>query len=788
MENRKHLYSSNLIAGNILTIVAVFVFYCVTQAQNCYDINFETGTLNGWTTTGNAQLVSAGTDLYGGFPVRDTTGNFSVKLGSETDNTPSSISKSFTVNASNPIITYAYAMVLDGQHDRADASKITLDVFDNNNNPISCAKHVVYGEVLQNNTLPPGFFISNQGFGVIYRKWTYVSLDLTAYINQQVTLKASVNWCVFNVHFAYAYLDFDCASFPILQDTSCNNIGSLLVAPQNFDSYSWAGPGIISGHTNDSVYVNQPGTYNVTMTSINNCVVQLSKTITYAPLPVIATATGGGAICVGDSITLSAGGGASYLWWGTTNTTSTRKVSPSIPTTYIVEARDQRGCSDTASVRVSLHPPPTANFTPTDVCIGQAINFNNLSSVQSGNITSQVWNFGDSSPTSTAQNPSHTYSSVTTYQASLTVTTNNGCKDTVTKNIIVHPLPNAAISSVNACAGSIVAFNDASTLTTPDVIQTWAWNFGDGSPIKNNKNTSHLYPNAGTYPIQLIITSNFGCKDTAVKSLTINPNPAVSFTANDTVECSPLCVEFQSVVANAGNNPSYQWNYGDNGALGNSANGNHCYINNTTQPLDFTVSLTVTSDSGCTAVITKNDYVTSNPNPTADFIAQPNTTSIMNPEVTITNLSSDETVWSWNFGDLSTSTIENPEPHNYADTGTYTISLIVNNNYSCYDTAYRTITIEPDWAFFIPNVFSPNNDNINDTYQGYGYGLLEYNMSIFDRWGNHIYETDNYNSPWDGRANYGKEIAQQDVYIYQFVIRDIHGYAHTYRGTVTLVR
>ena len=88
----------------------------------------------------------------------------------------------------------------------------------------------------------------------------------------------------------------------------------------------------------------------------------------------------------------------------------------------------------------------------------------------------------------------------------------------------------------------------------------------------------------------------------------------------------------------------------------------------------------------------------------------------------------------------------------------------------------------------MPTAFSPNGDGINDTFQGKGFGLLAYEMLIFDRWGDQIFLTTSYDQPWDGRANKGKNVAQQDVYVYLIKIKDVKKVAHSYRGIVTLVR
>ena len=783
--------------NRILTICFLFVL-SLCRAQSCYDIDFETGTLNGWTTNGNVALVSAGTDVYGNFPVSAPGGNFSVKLGNNTDPTPSSISKSFVVTSNAPILTYRYAMdLLNYPHTTPDAGRVVIDIFDNTNSSIACAHYEAF---FSTSGGPQGFLISTQPqesnlaaeccYDISYRPWTSLSVDLSPYIGQAVTLKATCKWCIYNVDWAYAYFDFSCTDYIIKQDSACNTFGALLIAPPDFQTYSWLGPSVVTGQTNDSAYVNQAGAYTVNMTTATGCTISKTINVTNVPPVVTASIIGSPAICLGGNVTLSASGGVSYLWWNTSVTTSSMTVSPTTSTTYIVEVKDNLGCTDTAKTTVIIAPSPNSDFSPNDVCLNQPINFTNLSSVPSGTITAWSWNFGDGSPMVFIQSPSHFYPNIGSYVTSLVVTSNNGCKDTLVKNVVVHPLPDAQFSTDNFCNGSIVPFSDLSTLSGTDILQIWSWNFGDGSPVTNNQNTLHLYPGTGNYTTQLLVSSNFGCKDSVTKVVTINPNPIVNFTAPDTAGCDTLCVYFQSLASITGGNiASYSWNYGDGSAAGTSSIAEHCYTNNSVLlPVTFNVSLTVTSDSGCVTSLTKNNYIIVNPNPIANFTAQPDITSIVDPIITFNNLSSGENGWNWSFGDLTTTSISDPLPHTYPDTAKYLITLIVSNQYSCFDTTYKTITIEPNWAFFVPNAFTPNADGINDSFQGYGFGLLKYEMMIFDRWGNEIYRTKDYNFPWDGTANNGKNIAQQDVYVYLINIEEVKGRYHSYKGIVTLVR
>lgn len=538
------------------------------------------------------------------------------------------------------------------------------------------------------------------------------------------------------------------------------------------------------------------GQETIILTSIQtvNCV-QSTKIITIyvneRPLPTASIAGGTTPLCLGQNTTLTASGGLLYSWINTSDTTSTIIVNPSTTSTYAVEVKDSDGCKDTAQVTVAVVSPPIVDFDAIDVCLNQPMNFTDLSSVNGGTIVLWSWNFGDGSATISTQNPTHTYTSAGIFTVTLTVTSNIGCVNTVTKNVEVHNLPQAQFSVTGGCVGSFISFNDLSTLQGSDNLLFWSWDYGDGTTgSSNNQNPLYQYNTAGTYSVELLVGSNFGCLDSITLPVIITSPIALSFTATDTIGCSPHCTMFNSQYANPpGVQTSYLWDFGDSSPLDTAKNPVHCFTNTSLTALQqFSVSLTVIPTGGCIVAYTRNNYITVNPSPVADFTLSSNPTSILHPVVEYDNLSLGETTWNWNFGDMTTDIIQNPPPHTYADTGSYVVTLIVSNLFNCQDTAIHTAIIEPDWSFYIPNSFTPNNSGTNDKFQGYGFGLLDYEMTIFDRWGNQLYNTKNYNEPWDGKMKNGKEIVQTDVYVYAFNIKDAKGKRHTYRGIVTLLR
>ncbi|MFY9308307.1 MAG: PKD domain-containing protein, partial [Bacteroidia bacterium] len=238
-------------------------------------------------------------------------------------------------------------------------------------------------------------------------------------------------------------------------------------------------------------------------------------------------------VCPGSCLTLggfpSGTGGVlpySYLWTPAFGLNNATIPNPSVclltSSQYTLTVTDSSGCFYTDTVNLNTYPSPVANFNHIDICLQDTVTFTDLSSVSAGSISNWSWDFGDGSSTSTIQHPKHKYAAAGTYTVTLIVTTNNGCKDTITKNVVVHALPVAQFTApVNVCHGNIASFTDGSTIPNTDTIQSWSWNFADGSPLLNQQTVTggHLYAATGTYNVSLITTSSFGCKDTITKTL-----------------------------------------------------------------------------------------------------------------------------------------------------------------------------------------------------------------------------------------------------------------------------
>jgi len=248
----------------------------------------------------------------------------------------------------------------------------------------------------------------------------------------------------------------------------------------------------------------------------------------------------------------------------------------------------------------------------------------------------------------------------------------------------------------------------------------------------------------------------------------------------------PICVDSTSMFTdlstpNGGALLSWDWNFGD-GNLSSIQNPINLYLSSGT----YNVQLVTTSTDGCSDTVVKP--VTIHPKPEANFDYSPVPTTTYDPEIFFNDLSQvDIASWQWDLGDGGTSTLQNPV-HEYADSGSYPVILYVENIYGCKDTIVQIVRIDPVFVMFIPNVFTPDGDGLNEGFYptGYGYTDEDYQFYIFDRWGEQLFESHRPEQPWYG--DYKGTIVQEGVYVYKVHVKDVHGEEHDYTGKVTIIK
>ncbi|MES2513277.1 MAG: gliding motility-associated C-terminal domain-containing protein, partial [Bacteroidota bacterium] len=190
----------------------------------------------------------------------------------------------------------------------------------------------------------------------------------------------------------------------------------------------------------------------------------------------------------------------------------------------------------------------------------------------------------------------------------------------------------------------------------------------------------------------------------------------------------------------------------------------------------------------------KTSYVTVYPTPIASYTATPNPGNVTEPLIYFTNQSQDYTKFWWTFvgtGPLNIDSVNVDPTHFYSDESAqiYFTHLIVENLYGCRDTAYVPVEIKPEFTFYIPNAFSPSNDDgVNDYFNGTGIGIATYEMWVFDRWGERVFYTDDIKKGWNGKVQGKSAEGKQEVYVWKVKIADVLGKKHEYVGHVTLIK
>ncbi|MEL7529678.1 MAG: PKD domain-containing protein [Bacteroidota bacterium] len=339
---------------------------------------------------------------------------------------------------------------------------------------------------------------------------------------------------------------------------------------------------------------------------------------------------------------------------------------------------DSTGCTDQFSQTLDIFPP-TANFTASanNGCVGLPVNFTNNSTFAN----TYFWDFGDGN-TSTAANPTHTYSTPGLFDVTLIVNNNNGCADTLIMPAlmdIVGPQAQFQANITTGCAPLAVSFTDLSTTFPAGTFITgWSWDFGDGG-TSFSQNPSYTYNQIGSYDVSLVVADNQGCVDTLTLANYLNPTfPTADFSTADTISCPGALTAFTNLSTGVGN--SYLWDFGD-GTTSSAVNPVHAYPPNGT----YTVSLTVTDINGCVSNTIKQNLVSIGL-PAANFFANPTQQACPPLTVNFTDLSSPTvTNWLWDFGDGSTSTLANPSKI-YNIPGDFDVTLVVTTDQGCSDT------------------------------------------------------------------------------------------------------
>ena len=481
---------------------------------------------------------------------------------------------------------------------------------------------------------------------------------------------------------------------------------------------------------------------------------------------------------------------ASYSWnFGGGNTSIATNPAFNFTTagTHTVEliSVSNEGCTNRAVGSVSVHHQPNIVISVNEACLGKPSTFINQSSIPVGSITSYLWNFGNGN-SSALKDPIITYTTIGSYTVQLNASSDKQCAATRTLNVIVRDNPIANFFNTKTlCTGDNVAFTNLSSSSDGTITGNY-WDFnGDNFVDNTNTNPSVTYTVPGSIVVKLEVVSQYGCSSTRSVNLFVNPKAVPRFASNNNKGCPSLCVKFEnlSFISN-GAISSYTWNFGDGNVQTNVFSPSNCYNSGT-----YNVSLTAISDSGCVSRLSQPGFVTVYNLPTADFFVDPEEVDEDEPFVTVTSNAGDAAFTKYYINDGSTYTGDDFQ-HTFTSLNENLpmIVQIVNSPNGCVDTTYKVLKIKPAFTIYFPNVFTPNEDGTNDTYQPKGIGISKFNLWIYDRWGSLVFETDDISNQWDGTVKEKPGAIKQDVFTWKAKVVDVFNKTHDYTGHVTVIR
>ena len=500
----------------------------------------------------------------------------------------------------------------------------------------------------------------------------------------------------------------------VVNDTICpGSTGTLTASGAN--TYTWS-----TNATGPTLTVSLTATtqFTVVGSDTNGCINGAVGQIVVSPLPVISVNSP--SVCPGATATLTASGAASYTW-STSQTGSSISVSPTVTTGYTVKGEDSNGCANTVAAVVTVYTPPPVAANSAGVCPG------GTATLTAAGANTYTWSTSQTGNTITVSP-----SGATSY--TVTGTDNNGCVNASVATVTINPLPVISVGTASTCPG-------ATTTLGASGASTYTWSTAQTGASISVPGVAATYTVAGT--------DTNGCSSTATGSVVLLPLPPPQNVFGQAI----ICDGQSDTLYVTDTTYTYSWT-GPSGALGTG----------TAVAVTEAGVYTVTAMNGCGG--TQSEFTVTVSSPDASF--SPNAGSAPVPATFVfTNTSQGAGLVNyWNLGNGDTSSAIHASA-TYTLDGSYAVTLVITDQYGCMDTA-TLILLVTDTAppIVIPNIFSPNGDNVNDLFTISGKNVTSFNCKVYDRWGLLLYEWSDINSGWDGRnAATAKPVSDGTYYI-----------------------
>ena len=554
-------------------------------------------------------------------------------------------------------------------------------------------------------------------------------------------------------------------------------------------NYDWS-PSSISSNTDmytpTSLTDNQ---ISVTITADGGCTSSDSLELTIFDLPIVEVSLSDSVICLGESIAVNSTSGYVNYDWMPAILNSTNQITPELTeTNYFVEVTDINGCKSTDDANLVINQLTPIDLTVNGnntavICIGEEINL-----VASSGFETYIWSI----PDVISNQISYIPSSFSENEFSVIGTNQFGCNSVSSLNITINSIPTPSLisvfsdsiqtisQSINLCAGdSDIKFSsNVSSASNPT---EWVFVDGSGMVIENGQNTSDLlvsFPIVEDYILEFREYGSQNCFTAQQIEIKVNPNPilevsytedcykdSIYFTNNSIVDTTVQSVNW---LVDDYSFDSYNLSY----PLSNESN---------------IFELIIIDVLNCSSSMSTS-FVPSD-RPFVDFYHKPEKITILNPEVSFINLSSNVDSILWDFGDYQISDEWDPI-HTYDSLGWFDVILKVQNDEGCKDSIVKKILIENDQICYFPNSFTPDGDGLNDNFGISGFRtekIIDYDFQITNRWGQVIFYSNDVNEKWDGKTKKGND-AVAGAYLWSAKITDELGKITRKFGDVILIR
>jgi len=486
--------------------------------------------------------------------------------------------------------------------------------------------------------------------------------------------------------------------------------------------------------------------------------------------------------CSGSTLTLDAENPGFDFDWITGETTQTIQVDTS--GTFTVSVSDSGYCEDEQDFIVTFHEPPNAGMDDSFSFCDTDLNVDLFSLLDPSISTSGAWYTELGILINGGQLDISQLSGINNYEYVLTSTF---CPlDTAVFELDIKVFKSAGNDiSERFCSDGTTNLNNFLTVNNAGV-----WSSLDGlsnsifNPSSGILQLDNLSKNS--YNFQFVVSNDFPCEaDTAFVSIELSEIADIQFSANLYEGCSPLTVDFMDLTVVNGST-DYTW----------FVDGNQVGVNNTMsytfeEVKCYNIGLRIVTDNFCTSSLTENKLICINLDPVAAFDFKPKSIFSDNPVVNFENQSELNAQNQWNFAGLGQSTEAHPIfTFPFGKESNYEVKLIVTSDKGCIDSTTRIVPVKDQTIFYVPNAFTPNGDDNNNVFlpiMTVGVDPQQYKFEVYNRWGEKIFESNDYSVGWDG--TYGSQIVKAGMYSWKITFNELKNENVVIKtGTVVLIR